>query len=55
MPFGNGPTLIDRNSWGYSATTLKYLKEFLRTNLSKSEIEKELEKGTMWKLSDKLN
>lgn len=34
----NGNLYIDENYWDYSATTLKYLKQFLNTTKTKSEL-----------------
>lgn len=46
------PTItLDGNYWDYSVTTLKYLKEFLRTGQSKKEIEKDIEAG-VYKLAN---
>jgi hypothetical protein len=42
---------LDKNSWDYSATTLKYLKVFLGTNKSKKELEKDIKEG-IYKLSN---
>ena len=36
---------LDNYYWDYSVTTLKYLKEFLNTNMSKKEIQDAIEKG----------
>jgi hypothetical protein len=41
---GNTITL-DVYYWAYSATTLKYLKQFLNTTCSKKEIQKKIENG----------
>lgn len=40
-----GKTTLDINSWDYSKTTLKYLKEFLGTSESKREIVKKIKQG----------
>jgi len=42
----NGRTVLDTDSWDYSVTTLKYLKEFLGTRDSKKDIEKRIKEGT---------
>lgn len=42
---------LDKNSWDYSATTLKYLKVFLGTSKSKKELEEDIKKG-IYKLSN---
>lgn len=44
-PNGGSKITLDENSWDYSVTTLKYLKEFLRTNDSKKGIEKSIKLG----------
>jgi hypothetical protein len=36
---------LDSYYWDYSVTTLKYLKQFLNTNMSKKEIQKAIETG----------
>ena len=36
---------LDSYYWDYSVTTLKYLKEFLNTNMTKKEIQKAIETG----------
>lgn len=36
---------LDKDSWDYSVTTLKYLKEFLAVTISKKEIEKKIKTG----------
>lgn len=42
-----GRTVLDKDSWDYSVTTLKYLKIFLGLeHTSKKEIEKIIENGT---------
>lgn len=46
-----GKTTLDKNSWDYSKTTLKYLKTFLGTNKSKKEIEKDIKQG-IYKLAN---
>lgn len=38
-----GNIVLDSNSWDYSKTTLKYLKEFLGINSSKKEIQKAID------------
>lgn len=40
----NGQVYLDEN-WDWSVTTLKYLKEFLPDNFSKSEIYTAIEEG----------
>jgi len=42
---------LDKNSWDYSATTLRYLKVFLRTSKSKKELEEDIKQG-IYKLSN---
>ena len=42
---------LDKNSWDYSATTLKYLKVFLGTNKSKKELKEDIKQG-IYKLSN---
>ena len=37
--------ILDDYFWDYSRTTLKYLKQFLNTNMSKKEIQKAIETG----------
>ena len=41
----NGEITLDTASWGYSQTTLKYLKEFLGIAYSKKDILNCIEKG----------
>ena len=41
-----GKVILDANSWNYSRTTLKYLKQFLGTNISSKEIEQRIKNGT---------
>ena len=36
---------LDSYYWDYSVTTLKYLKQFLNTNMSKKEIQDAIESG----------
>ena len=36
---------LDSYYWDYSVTTLKYLKQFLNTNMSKKEIQKAIKTG----------
>jgi len=36
---------LDSYYWDYSRTTLKYLKQFLNTNMSKKEIQDAIESG----------
>lgn len=42
-------TTLDKDSWDYSVTTLKYLKEFLKDNgyygLSKKDIQDKIDSG----------
>ena len=40
-----GKTILDENALDYSKTTLKYLKQFLGTDKSKRELEKDIEQG----------
>lgn len=42
---------LDKNSWDYSATTLRYLKVFLGTSKSKKEIKQDIKQG-IYKLSN---
>ncbi len=42
---------LDKNSWDYSATTLRYLKVFLGTSKSKKELEQDIKQG-IYKLSN---
>lgn len=42
-----GNYVLDVNNWDYSVTTLKYLKEFMRTRDSKAEIAKKIKDGTI--------
>ena len=44
---------LDSYYWDYSVTTLKYLKEFLNTNMSKKEIQDAIESGEI--KTDNLN
>jgi hypothetical protein len=44
-PHGESKIVLDTNSWDYSRTTLKYLKQFLRVNSSKKDIEKSIRLG----------
>ena len=58
QPFDESqPTLIDRDNWDYSATTLKYLKEFLGTGMTRQQIADELETPRLhnWKTTTQLN
>ena len=41
-----GKVILDPYYWNYSRTTLKYLKQFLRVNLSSKEIEERIKNGT---------
>ena len=41
-----GKVILDPYYWNYSRTTLKYLKQFLRVNLSSKEIEEKIKNGT---------
>tara|TARA_R100000781_G_scaffold90078_1_gene55560 strand:+ start:338 stop:622 length:285 start_codon:yes stop_codon:yes gene_type:complete len=41
----NYKVILDPQYWDYSATTLKYLKQFLGINSSKKEIENYIEQG----------
>lgn len=41
-----GKVILDADSWNYSRTTLKYLKQFLGTNISSKEIEQRIKNGT---------
>ena len=41
-----GNVILDPYYWNYSRTTLKYLKQFLRVNLSSKEIEERIKNGT---------
>ena len=43
--------VLDKGSWNYSVTTLKYLKRFLGSSYSKKEIEQRIKDGT-YKLAD---
>ena len=40
-----GKTILDKNALYYSKTTLKYLKQFLRTDKSKKQLEKDIAQG----------
>lgn len=42
---------LDKKSWDYSATTLRYLKVFLGTSKSKKELEEDIKQG-IYKLSN---
>ena len=42
---------LDKNSWDYSATTLRYLKVFLGTSKSKKDLEEDIKQG-IYKLSN---
>lgn len=41
----NGKVILDSNALEYSATTLKYLKQFLNTNESKKSLYAKIESG----------
>lgn len=41
----NGKVTLDSNALDYSATTLKYLKQFLNTNESKKSLYEKIESG----------
>ena len=41
----NGKVILDSNALEYSATTLKYLKQFLNTNESKKSLYEKIENG----------
>ena len=41
----NGDVTLDRDNWDYSATTLKFLKIFLDTTVSKKAIQARIESG----------
>lgn len=41
-----GKVILDAYYWNYSRTTLKYLKQFLGTNISSKEIEQRIKNGT---------
>ena len=41
----NGVIVLDKNALEYSATTLKYLKQFLNTNESKKSLYEKIESG----------
>lgn len=41
----NGKVALDNNALNYSATTLKYLKQFLNTNESKKSLYEKIESG----------
>lgn len=41
-----GKVILDSYYWNYSRTTLKYLKQFLGTNISSKEIEERIKNGT---------
>ena len=41
-----GKVILDPYFWNYSRTTLKYLKQFLGTNISSKEIEQRIKNGT---------
>lgn len=41
-----GKVILDPYYWNYSRTTLKYLKQFLGTNISSKEIEQRIKNGT---------
>lgn len=44
-----GKTFLDKNSWDYSVTTLKYLKEFLGLQMySKKDLERMIKDGQLW-------
>jgi hypothetical protein len=40
-----GKVILDPKYWDYSATTLKYLKQFLGISLTKKEIESYIKQG----------
>ena len=40
-----GKTTLDKNALDYSKTTLKYLKQFLGTDKTKRELEKDITSG----------
>ena len=40
------------DSWDYSATTLKYLKEVFLLNMTKKEIQRNLDEGNLFHLCD---
>ena len=46
-----GKTILDKNYWDYSRTTLKFLKLFLGTTKTKKEIETDIKTG-VYKLSN---
>jgi len=48
-------TIVDPDYWDYSATTLKYLKQFLGTNLSKAELCVHIKDNTYGIRTAKLN
>lgn len=41
----NGKVILDSVYWAYSNTTLKYLKQFLNTSMTKKEILEKIESG----------
>ena len=41
-----GKVILDPYYWNYSRTTIKYLKQFLGTNISSKEIEQRIKNGT---------
>ena len=45
----NNGQIILYEDWDYSRTTLKYLKEFLNTRISKKEIQEKLNSGIFTK------
>jgi hypothetical protein len=44
-PAEGGKIQLDENYWDYSATTLKYLKQWLNTTASKKEIQERIDSG----------
>ena len=36
IPYGNKPTILDRNAWDYSRTTGKYRNHFLGENIAQT-------------------
>ena len=36
IPYGNKPTILDRNTWDYSRTTGKYRNQFLGENIAET-------------------
>lgn len=41
----NGAVTLDPMFWDYSVTTLKYLKQFLNTTITKKEIQARIDSG----------